>query len=113
MDEKLALETKAAKTKKKINTARTLISSLTGEKNRWNDGLGLINDEKRRLVGNASLSVAFISYCGPFNAIYRNLLAADYFIADMRKRGVPCEAGFEKKLNNFLADDAIQGEWRL
>jgi len=38
MDEKLALEQKAAKTKKKINTARTLISSLTGEKNRWTEG---------------------------------------------------------------------------
>jgi len=41
------------------------------------------------------------------------MLAAEYFISDMKKRGVPCEHDFHKKLNSFLADDSIQGEWRL
>jgi hypothetical protein len=34
-NKKLALEQSAAKTKKKINTARSLISSLSGERDRW------------------------------------------------------------------------------
>jgi dynein heavy chain len=68
------LEEKARKTKKKIDTARTLISSLSGEKDRWGKGAQLIADDKRKLVGNASLSTAFISYCGPFNAEFRSLL---------------------------------------
>lgn len=38
MEEKNELEMKAAKTKKKINTARTLINSLSGEKDRWGKG---------------------------------------------------------------------------
>jgi dynein heavy chain len=35
MTEKQYLEDQASKTKKKINTARTLISSLTDERDRW------------------------------------------------------------------------------
>ena len=31
----------------------------------------------------------------------------------MKKRGVPVENDFQKKLNNFIADDAIQGEWKI
>jgi len=69
--EKTLLEDKANKTKKKINTARTLISSLTDEKNRWQKGMSEIADQKRRLIGNCSLATAFISYCGPFNAEFR------------------------------------------
>lgn len=38
MEEKNQLEIKAAKTKKKIYTARTLITSLSGEKDRWGKG---------------------------------------------------------------------------
>ena len=35
IEEKMNLENKMNKTKKKINTARTLINSLSGEKERW------------------------------------------------------------------------------
>lgn len=38
MAEKNDLEAQAQKTKKKINTARQLISSLAGEKERWGTG---------------------------------------------------------------------------
>lgn len=68
------LEDQASRTKKKINTARTLISSLTGERDRWSKFASEIGDAKRRLVGNCSLATAFISYCGPFNAEFRSLL---------------------------------------
>lgn len=38
LDNKNALEEKAVKTKKKINAAETLISSLSGERVRWSKG---------------------------------------------------------------------------
>jgi len=109
--EKAALEDKANKTKKKINTARTLISSLTDEKTRWSKGMSEISEQKRRLVGNCSLATAFISYCGPFNAEFRNLLAQEYFLNDMKKRGVPVSTNLD--LTSFLVDDATVGEWNI
>lgn len=111
MEEKNELEMKAAKTKKKINTARTLITSLSGEKDRWGKGAQDISDQKRKLVGNVSLSTAFISYCGPFNAEFRSKLAQQKFVVDMKKRGVPVTPGLE--LTSFLIDDATIGEWNL
>lgn len=71
MNEKQQLEIKSNKTKKRINTARQLIGSLSGEKERWTKGATEIADQKKRLVGNSSLATAFISYCGPFNAEFR------------------------------------------
>jgi dynein heavy chain len=111
MDAKNLLEQKAAKTKKKINTARTLIYSLSGEKERWNKGAQEIGEQKRRLVGNASLSAAFISYCGAFNAEFRSRLANDSFTGDMKKKQVPVSPGLD--LTAFLVDEATIGEWNL
>lgn len=111
MAEKNELENKAAKTKKKINTARQLIYSLAGEKERWGIGAKKIGEQKKRLVGNVSLSCAFISYCGAFNSEFRTKLAVDYFENDMRKRGIPVTPKLE--LTKFLVDDATIGEWNI
>lgn len=99
------------KTKKKINTARSLIGSLQDERDRWSKGDKVIGDEKRRLVGNVSLATAFISYCGPFNSEFRDILSHEYFAADMKKRGVPLTP--DLNLVNFLVDDATVGEWNI
>lgn len=111
MAEKAEIENKATKTKKKINTARQLISSLSGEKERWGLGAREIEDKKRRLVGDVSLSCAFISYCGPFNSEFRQKLAAEYFENDMKRRGIPVTPKLE--LTKFLVDDATIGEWNI
>lgn len=63
------------------------------------------------MVGNSSLSCAFISYCGAFNAEFRTLLANDYFTNDMKKRNVPLTFGLD--LVSFLVDEATIGEWNL
>jgi len=111
MEAKNILELQATKTKKKISTARSLISSLSGEKERWGKGAMEIADQKKRLVGNVSLATAFISYCGPFNAEFRSILANDYFISDMKKRAIPLNPTLE--LTSFLVDEATVGEWNL
>jgi dynein heavy chain len=51
-----------------------LIGSLSDEKDRWGKGASEIAEQKRRLVGNVSLSTSFISYCGPFNSEFRTLM---------------------------------------
>jgi len=88
-----------------------LISSLTGERDRWAKFANEIGDSKRRLVGNCSLATAFTSYCGPFNAEIRTLLQNDYFISDMKKKGVPVTPTLE--LTSFLVDDATVGVWNI
>ena len=88
-----------------------MISSLTDERDRWAKFASEIGEAKRRLVGNCSLATAFISYCGPFNSEFRVLLQNEYFIGDMKKKGVPVTPTLE--LTSFLVDDATVGEWNI
>ena len=111
MAEKQILEERANKTKKKITTARTLINSLSEEQDRWSIGARDIGDEKKRLVGNCSLATSFISYCGPFNSEFRNILTGDFFVNDMRKKQIPVQANLD--ITKFLVDDATIGDWNM
>jgi len=106
-----ALDEESKQTKRKIEKARELIESLSGEKVRWAKGKEEIVEQKRRLIGNVSMACAFISYCGPFNAEFRSRLLNDCFIGDMKKRGIPYTPNLE--LTSFLVDDATVGEWNL
>lgn len=107
----MKLEQKMNFTKKKINTARSLINSLQDERDRWQTGDSEIGDLKRKLVGNVSLATAFISYCGPFNSEFRQMLATEYFQNDMKKKNIPIT--LDLNLVNFLVDDATIGEWNI
>jgi dynein heavy chain len=57
-----------------------LINSLSDEKARWSKDAKEVSDNKKRLIGNVGLATAFISYCGPFNAEFRNHIANDKLI---------------------------------
>ena len=107
----MTLSAKLGKAKKKINTAKNLINSLADEKERWGTGDQKISEEKRRLVGNVSLATAFISYCGPFNSEFRQILATENFFKDMKERGIPATQNLD--LVQFLVDDATIGEWNI
>lgn len=82
-DEKLAakqeLETKAAKTKKKMEQANRLINSLDDNKVRWIEKRNVFKQTKKELVGNVAKACAFVSYCGPFNSQFRKTLAEQSF----------------------------------
>ena len=90
-------------------TAETLINSLSGEKARWKKGASEISDEKKKLVGNCSMATAFITYCGPFNAEFREILAIQNFTADMKAKEIPHLPTLAYELTNFLVDDATVG----
>ena len=112
-DEKNELEEKARQQRKKIEQANKLINSLSDEKDRWDTGAKELADYKMRLIGNVGVSTAFISYCGPFNAEFRDLIANDKFIHQLQKMNIPHTASIYKDLTGFLVDDATVGQWNL
>ena len=46
-----------------------------------------------KLVGNALLAAAFVSYAGPFNMSYRRALVADKWLPDLLGRAIPLTPG--------------------
>ena len=111
MSTKNKLDEEARKTKKTMDQAQRLISSLSGERKRWTEYRSTIAERKKRLVGDISLCCAFLSYCGPFNTEFRTILIKQSFVGDMQKRGIPVTTGLD--ITNFLVDDTIIDEWSL
>ena len=63
-----------------MEAANGLIDALSRERGRWTTQSNQFEDMIRRLVGDAVLSAALISYCGPFNAEFRLLLLVGPFL---------------------------------
>jgi len=111
MAAKDALMEKAMKTKRKMDQANKLINSLGDNKVRWISASNEFKATKSRLVGNVAKASAFISYCGPFNADFRDILSDQYFTGDLRDKNIPFSDEFD--ISDFLVDQVTIGEWAL
>ena len=63
-----------------------------------------------RLVGDALLATAFLSYAGPFNQEFR-LLLMDAWKKELNLRNVPVSQNIN--IIEMLTDTATIGEWNL
>jgi len=111
MAAKDALMEKAMKTKRKMDQANKLINSLGDNKVRWIAASNEFKATKNRLVGNVAKASAFISYCGPFNADFRDILNEQYFTGDLKDKNIPFSDEFD--ISDFLVDQVTIGEWAL
>lgn len=89
MASKQRIQADADSTQNRMNAANRLINGLAGEKSRWTSQSEAFNDEIRRLTGDVAIACAFMSYAGPFNAEFRNVLLNERFISDATKRKIP------------------------
>eukprot|EP00743_Colponemidia_sp_Colp-15_P005816 GILK01006251.1.p1 GENE.GILK01006251.1~~GILK01006251.1.p1 ORF type:complete len:1675 (+),score=351.95 GILK01006251.1:567-5027(+) len=108
--DKKRLEADLDMTKRKMDSANALINGLSTEKVRWTQQSGEFKDTIRRLIGDSALSMAFLSYLGPFNQEFRQNLF-QVWQEELHLSKVP----FTKKLaiTRFLADENTVGEWNL
>uniref|UniRef100_H2ZZ85 Dynein axonemal heavy chain 5 n=1 Tax=Latimeria chalumnae TaxID=7897 RepID=H2ZZ85_LATCH len=110
MREKQDLLDDAEACRRKMNNATALIEGLGGEKIRWTESSKSFQDQIIRLVGDVLLATGFLSYCGPFNQEYRNLML------QLWKKEMNChQIPYSNDLNliSMLVDNATIGEWNL
>uniref|UniRef100_A0A8B9DK17 Dynein axonemal heavy chain 5 n=1 Tax=Anser cygnoides TaxID=8845 RepID=A0A8B9DK17_ANSCY len=88
MKEKQALLDDAEACRRKMNNATALIEGLGGEKLRWTESSKNFQNQITNLVGNVLLATGFLSYSGPFNQEYRNLLL-QLWKKEMNKNKIP------------------------
>uniref|UniRef100_A0A8C9NK88 Dynein axonemal heavy chain 8 n=1 Tax=Serinus canaria TaxID=9135 RepID=A0A8C9NK88_SERCA len=111
MKEKMDLENDAETCKRKMQAASALIDGLSGEKVRWTQQSKEFKAQIKRLVGDILLCTGFLSYCGPFNQDFRNLLLTDLWETELRAHKIP----FSDDLNliSMLVDQPTISEWNL
>lgn len=55
------------------------------------------------------MATAFITYCGPFNAEFRQIISVEKFTGDLKEKSIPHLPTLAYELTNFLVDDATVG----
>lgn len=93
----------SAEMTRKLNAASTLITGLSGEQKRWTIDMGLLQEDKVKLVGDCLTGSAFLSYCGPFNSILRQKMIFDTWKKDLLDKELPNKEDF--KLETFLSTE--------
>ncbi|GFT85548.1 dynein heavy chain 5, axonemal [Trichonephila clavipes] len=108
MTKKQDLEDSAEMYKRKMIAAEALIAGLQGEKARWTEDSKRFQSQINRLVGDAILLAAFLSYSGPFNQEFRSMLYSSWR-TELETRKIPHTESLN--LIDSLTDAPTIAEW--
>uniref|UniRef100_A0A3Q3FTJ5 Dynein, axonemal, heavy chain 5 like n=1 Tax=Labrus bergylta TaxID=56723 RepID=A0A3Q3FTJ5_9LABR len=111
MKEKQDLLDDAQMCKNKMQAASALIDGLSGEKVRWTEQSKEFKSQINRLVGDVLQLTGFLSYCGPFNQNFRDMLLKDIWKAELVKHKIPFTG--DLNLISALVDPPTVSEWNL
>jgi dynein heavy chain len=74
MDEKTAAENEAARCARRLDLAQRLVNALGSESVRWSQAIIDLGEKLQVIIGDVLLASAFVSYVGPFNKKFRDMI---------------------------------------
>ena len=108
--EKNNLREEAENLEAKLDRADKLVNGLAGEYTRWQASIGGYNDALIKVVGDALVSAAFLSYAGPFETNYRADLMKRW-MKSIKDQKLPVTADFD--FATFLAKPTDVRDWNI
>lgn len=99
----------AEKCEKKLNLAQRLVNALGSEQERWSQSILDLEEYLKVIIGDVLLASAFVSYIGPFNKSFRDMIIKDNFIDFFGKNNIPISPSANPLA--VLTDDATVAGW--
>ena len=109
MKTKKDAEDEAARCEIRLDRANRLVNALGSESERWTNAIVTSAAAIQVVSGDVLLSSSFVSYVGPFNKRYRDMIMNDEFINFFKKNGIP----FSPEANplKIICNEAIIAGW--
>lgn len=108
--EKNALKEESEMLEDKLDRADKLVSGLAGEYTRWQGAIGEYNEQLVKIVGDALVGAAFLSYAGPFETSYRTILMRQWSVAIFQQK-LPMSESFN--FTTFLGKATDIRDWNI
>jgi dynein heavy chain len=109
MDEKNAAEAEAARCARRLDSAQRLVGALGSESERWNQAIVDLGEKLIVITGDVLLASAFVSYVGPFNKKFRDMITNVRFLDFFRKMKIPMSP--DTNPLSILTDEATIAGW--
>lgn len=71
--------------------------------------MGILKEDKIKLIGDCLTGSAFLSYCGPFNSILRQKMIFETWKKDLIDKELPNKENFS--LETFLSTEVEISKW--
>lgn len=103
------MESDLAIKKANLEIAEKLVSGLGDEKISWNAEKKQLGIMYEKLVGDAMLSCAFLTYLGPFESTFRKQIMYDDWVPSISKTKIPYDP--EYTVHGFMASEVELTSW--
>jgi len=109
MDKKQGAEDEAARCERRLSLANRLVSALGSEKGRWGDAIVQLTSDQEVVHGDVLLASSFVSYVGPFNKAFRDMIINDNFLKFFKDNQIPMSPKCDPL--DILCDAAEVAQW--
>ena len=97
----------------KLYRAKQLMSSLGGERERWQSAAEALKEERAVLMGDMVLAASAITYLGPFEASYRKALTDESWMGLLRNTPAVPSRSRLFELREAVGDTDKMRQWEL
>ena len=109
MDDKNNAVAEAERCERKLNLAQRLVGALGSEQERWSQSIIDLGEYLKVIIGDVLLASAFVSYVGPFNKQFRDIIVTDNFVKFFQANGIPMSPSANPL--SVLSDEATVAGW--
>lgn len=94
---------------RRLNLAQRLVKALGSENERWGKSIVVLDEQIKVIVGDVLMSSAFVSYAGPFNKKFRDMMLQGEFVKYFQTNKIPMSPNTDPV--KLLTDESTAARW--